>query len=126
LPYGAHGVWNGGDGTFLSHWGKQTLKQATESKTPGLLAASYNLFLRLEGFDSSLHSVHNQGDFLVSISRKKQDSTIIEYISDMKAYNKLFIDAKKTGYNSIFLPKLGSFVSDLPVSGQVVLLRLPH
>ena len=33
--YGAHGIWNVGDGNFLNHWGKQTFEQALSLDTPG-------------------------------------------------------------------------------------------
>lgn len=32
--YGAQGIWNVGDGKFLSHWGKQTFDQALKLKSP--------------------------------------------------------------------------------------------
>ncbi|MEM6338223.1 MAG: DUF4038 domain-containing protein, partial [Bacteroidota bacterium] len=38
--YGAHGLWNAGDGQFLAHWGSQTLDEAIALDTPELLGAS--------------------------------------------------------------------------------------
>ena len=32
--YGAHGVWNVGDGAFLNHWGSQTFSEALSLDTP--------------------------------------------------------------------------------------------
>ncbi|MEM9665695.1 MAG: DUF4038 domain-containing protein [Bacteroidota bacterium] len=46
--YGAHGLWNGGDGRFLSHWGTQTLAQALALETPRLLGASQRFLERHE------------------------------------------------------------------------------
>ena len=42
--YGAQGVWNLGDGRFLSHWGTQTLQTATALPTPSLLGSLHRWF----------------------------------------------------------------------------------
>ncbi len=43
--YGAQGLWNLGDGRFLSHWGEQTLNQATALDTPEHLGRLYRWWL---------------------------------------------------------------------------------
>ena len=43
--YGAHGIWNLGDGRFLSHWGSQTLQQATGLRTPEELGRLHRWFV---------------------------------------------------------------------------------
>lgn len=39
--YGAQGIWNVGDGKFLSHWGTQTFEEALKLKTPEILGKEY-------------------------------------------------------------------------------------
>lgn len=42
--YGAQGVWNVGDGRFLSHWGTQTLESAVVMPTPARLGSLHRWF----------------------------------------------------------------------------------
>src|SRR5581483_9589424 len=69
--YGAHGVWNAGDGEFLSHWGKQTLQEALSLSTPSLIGKSHHLYTDLRtklALDESFVEV--QDGKLVQIYRK--------------------------------------------------------
>lgn len=42
--YGAHGLWNVGDGRFLAHWGAQTFDEALALETPRLIGLSHRLW----------------------------------------------------------------------------------
>src|SRR5206468_3725832 len=39
--YGAHGVWNAGDGDFLAHWGRRSYSVAVRSATPAILGRTH-------------------------------------------------------------------------------------
>ncbi len=41
ICYGAQGIWNVGDGKFLSHWGTQTFEEALTLKTPEIISKCY-------------------------------------------------------------------------------------
>lgn len=43
--YGAHGIWNVGDGRFLAHWGAQTFEEARASSAPAALGRAHRLFV---------------------------------------------------------------------------------
>ena len=51
ICYGAHGIWNIGDGQFLNQWGKQTFQEALALKTPVILGKTYKLLLEYGIFD---------------------------------------------------------------------------
>jgi len=42
--YGAHGIWNWGDGRFLAHWGTQTSEEAMRLETPVTLGRLHRWF----------------------------------------------------------------------------------
>lgn len=44
--YGAHGMWNVGNGKFLAHWGRQTVNEAASLTTASLLGKSHEVFLQ--------------------------------------------------------------------------------
>jgi hypothetical protein len=48
--YGAHGLWNAGDGAFLGHWGGRTLEQALALDTPRLIGLSHAMLGERVGF----------------------------------------------------------------------------
>lgn len=114
--YGAHGVWNVGDGKFLSHWGKQTLEQALELDTPRLLGISHKLFLE-SGFSAYPEVEVNEKDGrLVSIKRSSDNSQVTFYpdCSKTKIY---FVPTSR-----IFDPIRGKFLTELPSIGQLVVI----
>jgi len=74
--YGAHGIWNVGDGQFLAHWGKQTYTQAKALKTPGLLGLSHQFWRETQGYSpSATTTVDQQEDHLIAIHRDDPKGT---------------------------------------------------
>jgi hypothetical protein len=112
--YGAHGIWNVGDGQFLAHWGKQTFAQALALDTPRLLGLSHQQYLlrsdpRGETFCQTVR------EELISIGRKRGEK-VMQFFPDVVRAN--HIPAGK-----IWLPLEGVFAGALPPEGQVVVFR---
>ena len=110
--YGAQGIWNVGDGRFLSHWGKQTFSQAMQFESPRLLGLSHQLFLKYQGPGDTI--VVQQDGKLLSITKKSGSKSISFYpyiagIEDLPG-------------GQIWLPLDGGFTDELPQSGPVVLI----
>lgn len=114
--YGAQGIWNMGDGEFLSHWGKQTLAEAKKLNTPHLLGESHKL-LRQQLGDEQLQNatVKSDGSTLRSIQNRSQ-STTFEFIPDSSKYS-----GTPTGL--IWLPGKAIFSTKSPASGAMVLIN---
>jgi hypothetical protein len=113
--YGAHGVWNAGDGKFLAHWGKQTLGEAMKLKTPQLIGASHKLFIESGFAGYSQVEVEEKDDELVKISRSNNKGAMVTYIPDTS-----LVDELPEG--DIFLPLRGELVKTSPRVGQVVII----
>jgi hypothetical protein len=78
--YGAHGIWNVGDGKFLAHWGAQTLSQAMNLNTPTLLGKSQQFFLKHRGDGIASVDVQvSDNQTLLSIERQTTQSKMIFY-----------------------------------------------
>jgi hypothetical protein len=110
--YGAHGIWNVGDGTFLAHWGTQTFAAAMELETPWLLGDSNAIFQQWGGRGESVHAI--DGGVLTMIGRCDGDDAI-----------RFFPDVRETSTlpaGRYWLPRRGCFATDPPVSGAVVVL----
>ena len=75
--YGAHGIWNAGDGHFLAHWGRQTFAQAQLLDTPRLLGSSHEQFLAYPDLQHT--SFQTNGERLVAITRRGPDQAITFY-----------------------------------------------
>lgn len=112
--YGAHGIWNGGDGAFLSHWGKRTFDEALNSKSPKLLGTSNACLYQIiipEG--KTFYRWNGNELYTIGIS---SESSFVQYFPEIgKADN--IPDGK------YFLPTEGKFVKSLPQEGQVVVFR---
>jgi len=113
--YGAHGVWNAGDGKFLAHWGKQTLGEAMKLKTPQLIGASHKLFIESGFAGYSKVEVEEKDGELVKISRSNNKGAMVTYIPDTS-----LVDELPEG--NIFLPLRGELVKTSPRVGQVVII----
>jgi hypothetical protein len=109
--YGAHGIWNVGDGRFLSHWGKQTFAQACEFDTPGLLGLSHKQYL-LRNDPGSKTFCEAVGEDLITIGRKTGEKTT-QFFPDVAR-------AKYVPSGEIWLPLQGAFANVLPQEGPVV------
>lgn len=111
--YGAHGIWNVGDGRFLAHWGEQTFAQALALDTPKLLGLSHRQYLlrsdhRGETFYQAV------GEELITIGRKA-GGKLIQFFPDV-------VRANHIPAGRIWLPLKGVLTDVLPQAGQVVIL----
>ena len=110
--YGAHGIWNVGDGQFLAHWGKQTFAQALALDTPRLLGLSHRQYL-LRSDPTGETFYQTAGEELITIGRKT-GGKVMQFFPDVARAN--HIPAGK-----IWLPLKGIFTEVLPPKGQVVI-----
>ena len=109
--YGAHGIWNVGDGEFLAHWGKQTFAEALALDTPRLLGLSHQQYLLW--VDSGSEVFHQTaGKELLTIGRRRGEKAI-QFFPDVAT-------AKHIPDGRIWLPLKGIFAHALPPEGQVV------
>lgn len=109
--YGAHGIWNVGDGKFLSHWGEQTFSQAVRLDTPRLLGLSHDQYLPRLAPEGETFFDAAEGE-LLTIGRRSTNG-IVQFFPDISRIRK--VPAGKT-----WLPMQGCFADTLPSRGQVV------
>lgn len=113
FAYGAHGVWNVGDGQFLAHWGAQTLAQARALKTPALLGRSHALWLQTLGYDPLARTEYEaRGDELLSISRSSTRGCLSFY-PDVAACS---VESRGELYD----PMRGEKLDSLPTEGALL------
>ena len=110
--YGAHGIWNVGDGEFLAHWGKQTFAQARALDTPRLLGLSHEQFLRRNDPRSQVF-YQTAGGELLAIGQKMGGRSI-QFFPDIARVDDVPI-------GEIWLPLEGVFARKLPSQGQVII-----
>jgi hypothetical protein len=110
--YGAHGIWNVGDGRFLAHWGKQTLAQARALDTPRLLGLSHEQHLQ-RTYSRSETFYETAGEKLITIGRKAGEQAT-QFFPDVA-------EVKHVPTGKIWLPLKGAFANALPHKGQVVI-----
>lgn len=113
--YGAHGVWNAGDGKFLAHWGKQTLSEAMKLKTPHLIGTSHKFFLDSNFANYSKVEIEEKNGELVKITRANADGSSVSYIPNVSLIEEL-------PKGDVFLPLKGKFVKSFTGIGQVVIV----
>lgn len=111
--YGAHGIWNVGDGSFLAHWGKQTFSEARALDTPRLLGLSHKQYVR-HSVPGSICFYEVVGKQLLTIGRRMGERTM-QFLPDIAK-------VKTVPRGKIWLPLQGVFVHRLPKQGQVVLI----
>jgi len=113
--YGAQGIWNVGDGHFLSHWGKQTYSEAKNLDTPRFIGLSHQQLMHWRSkyvqIDSIIEAKKND---LISIGNRKGER-FIQYFPDISK-------AHSVPYGKIWLPLEGRFSESVPSRGQVVIL----
>lgn len=112
--YGAHGIWNVGDGKFLAHWGKQTFAQASALDTPRLVGLSHKQYLR-RSLQKGETFYRAEGEELETIGRRTEER-LVQFFPDVAKAN--HVPAGK-----IWLPLEGVFTESLPPKGQVVIFR---
>jgi hypothetical protein len=110
--YGAHGIWNVGDGVFLNHWGSQTFQEARQLETPWMLGASHALW-RDEGAFGADPVIMRRGRRLVSIANvgPRGRVTFVPNAADANGI---------TG--RVWSPLTMRFVGQLPRAGPVLVL----
>ncbi len=111
--YGAHGIWNVGDGKFLAHWGTQTFEQALQLDTPRLIGLSHQLLQPYIGKNASVIIEEKNGK-LIRIQRNLKDVKI-EFLPEIK-------NKRNPSKGKIWLPMQGCFTEQLPQMGQVVII----
>lgn len=109
--YGAHGIWNVGDGKFLAHWGRQTFAQAMALETPTLLGLSHRQFMQ-RGHQQGETFLEMAGEELLTIGRRT-GRKVTQYFPEISR-----VDHIPGG--RIWLPLQGAFSESLPATGQVV------
>jgi len=113
--YGAHGIWNAGDGKFLAHWGKQTLDEAMRLRTPQLIGLSHKLFTGSGLAYYSKVEVEEKDGELIKITRSNDKGGMVTYIPDTSLVADLPV-------GDVFSPLRGELVKAAPKSGQVVII----
>ncbi|MDQ3239137.1 MAG: DUF4038 domain-containing protein [bacterium] len=114
--YGAQGVWNVGDGHFLSHWGKQTLEQAMQLNTPKLIGDNHKSFVSFGGLDLNQVEIRTDQGQLAKIKKFNNQGKQIIYYPDYKNHH----DIEKGKY---YLPLENKFLNTPPQSGQLVIFQ---
>ncbi len=79
ICYGAQGIWNVGDGSFLSHWGNQTFEEALKLDTPNILGKEYKKLLEQGVFDWNKIEIEKEENRLISITRISDEGQKISY-----------------------------------------------
>jgi len=112
--YGAHGIWNVGDGRFLAHWGDQTFAHALALDTPRLLGLSHKQYLRRS--DPRGETFYQTAEKeLITIGRKAGEKAM-QFFPDIAK-------AQHVPAGKIWLPLKGVFTKALPPKGQVVIFH---
>ena len=112
--YGAHGIWNVGDGRFLAQWGTQTVDQALALDTPRLLGLSHQTFFAARQVNGRIFCEAN-GDQLITIGQKGPD-WLIQYFPDV-------VQARAIPEGRVWLPLSGIWRETRPQSGQIVIFQ---
>ncbi len=110
--YGAHGIWNAGDGQFLGHWGKQTFAEAIALDTPRLLGLSHR-FYQSCGFTEGEPFAEIIDGQLIGIGRRKGGQTIQFYPEVPRAAS--------LPKGLLWLPLEGRETDEAPQVGPVVI-----
>ena len=112
--YGAHGIWNVGDGKFLTQWGGQTFDEAIKLDTPRLIGLSHQqLFLQKSNVVNIEHEVID--GVLNSVTMFCED-IIIHFFPEVK-------NCAKVPIGVIWLPLTGVYSQKMPGSGQAVIFE---
>jgi hypothetical protein len=110
--YGAHGIWNVGDGRFLSHWGAQTFDVASALDTPRLIGLSHQLWREWDRPGEAL--CETRDGRLVCLGRRLSDGRTIAFYPRAE-------DAGDAPSGRYWLPLAGEFVA-APIAGPLVVL----
>lgn len=111
--YGAHGIWNAGDGQFLGFWGKQTLAEAMALETPALLGASHRAFLEADGPTLPDVTAKTREGRLHTLIRRGNSGRFIALYPDVNA-------VRQPLAGRYFLPMQGVYTDHPPERGMLV------
>jgi len=113
--YGAQGIWNVGDGEFMSHWGRQTFATAWQLEGPALLGESHAFFMEHWRPETGKPFVEEENERLISIARQHRNRQISYFPAVEDNEN-------KPGDGIIWLPLEGIKTDKLPENGPVVVI----
>ncbi len=116
IVYGAQGIWNVGDGDFLSHWSGRTFEEAFALETPALLGKTFHMAMEKGIFDWEHSEVELDGETLKSITRSSASGEKLTYIPEIETYE----NPPKGTYFDV---ATASFVPTLPEKGHVVIFE---
>jgi hypothetical protein len=109
--YGAHGIWNVGDGRFLAHWGSQTFDEAAALDTPRLIGLSHKIWSEWDGPGETFHEM---GDGrLRCLGRRLACGGTITFYPRVEA-----VGAVSPG--RYWLPLAGEFAATAPATGSLI------
>jgi hypothetical protein len=114
--YGAHGIWNVGDGHFLAHWGGQTFEEALALDTPRLIGLSHALWREWDGPGES--DCETRDGRLRWIGRRLRDGRAIRFYPQVE-------EAEHIPSGRYWQPLAGEFIADAPAVGSLVVLAAP-
>jgi hypothetical protein len=115
ICYGAHGIWNVGDGAFLGHWGAQGFDEALGLASPAVLGATYRMLDGLGALSWPMAEATVEGKRLVKLRRADSGGRFLEYYPDAA-------DVSAGAPGRAFDPLTGGFTPALPHTGQIVLV----
>jgi hypothetical protein len=110
--YGAQGIWNVGDGSFLAHWGRTTIEEAMQLDTPRLIGLSHQQFLNWKRGRSLTTFFEVNGNDLVLLGAQAGERTA-RFFPQVAAVEG-FPDGR------CWLPLKGVFTEAAPSRGQLV------
>ncbi len=120
--YGAHGIWNAGDGVFLGHWGGQTFEQALALDTPRMIGLSHRVFQEHGIGDLPLRTFTHTGPDLHAIHRTDDAGRTAAFYPDTARLSAAQrAEALQVGARC-FLPLAGAWSDTLPEQGMAVVL----
>lgn len=117
ICYGAHGIWNIGDGKFLSHWGSQSFDEAMKRVTPSILGKNFRIIREEKVFDWKSSRINAQNQQLVSITRVSETGQRMTYIPDLSRMKTSIPEGR---YVDVYK---GEFVDAYKESGQLVVFH---
>jgi hypothetical protein len=112
--YGAHGIWNAGDGQFLSHWGRQTFDEALALDAPRRIGALHRE-VRSFGLTGGTPVTSRDPAGGVTIVRTHGTRTL-EFVSDARL-------ATSPAAGRVWAVEEARYVSEWPAGGPVIVFR---
>lgn len=115
--YGAHGIWNASDGTFLSQWGTQTFSEALALETPYILGKTYRMLDEEKLFDLKNQEIVTADNRIIRMSAVSSEGKQVIYCPDSAV-------EKNISHGKYFDTYKGTFVSSPPKNNRPVVIIL--